>query len=175
MSDDLKTMIDEACSEITRRAYGHFYAHVARLEHPLAKFSIKTLRQPLSEFSMVPYAHRYLLCRGFENVQMIDKCAMLIHESVHDLQHQQMGSVRFFAKYATFQGRYELELEAFKAEFLWYWAIGWLMHPTRLYAFADHMVEKYRKNYVNLWWFNDGRKKAMKQELLKIVDYHPNV
>jgi len=108
-------------------------------------------------------------------MQLIDQCAMMIHESVHDRQHQEMGSLKFFAKYATFKGRYELELEAFKEEFKWYWVIGWLLDPIKLYRFADHMVSIYKRDYVNLWWFNSQRQRAMKAALLSVVDNTPDV
>lgn len=171
----IENMIELIIAEIERRGGGTFLTHLTYLKDIRSRYFIKPKSQPLSEFSMVLAPHRYYLAYYFPTIQLMDQCAMLIHESVHDKQHQKMGSVTFYAKYATFKGRYELELEAFKEEFRWYWINGWLMHPTKLYDFVDLMVSNYKKRYVTLWWFNKDRQLAMKNELLKIVDQNPHV
>jgi len=171
----IKNIIELVISEIERKAGGPFQHQLTYLKDIRSRYFIKPKAQPLSEFSMVLAPHRYYLAHYFPTMQLFDQCAMLIHESVHDKQHQKMGSVAFYAKYATFKGRYELELEAFKEEFRWYWVNGWLMHPTKLYNFVDYLVEKYKKNYVTLWWFTKKRQQEMKNELLSIVDQNPHV
>lgn len=168
-------LIEVIVSEIERRGGGTFLTHLTYLKDIRSRYFIKPKSQPLSEFSMVLAPHRYYLAHYFPTMQMMDQCAMLIHESVHDRQHQNMGSIAFYAKYATFSGRYELELEAHKEEFRWYWVNGWLLDPVKLYAFADLMVSNYKKRYVTLWWFNKDRQKKMRDSLLSIVDENPNV
>lgn len=172
---NLNNLIELVIAEIEKRNAGRFNAALSFLKSPLSRFFVKPKSQPLSEFSMVLKAHHYYLCHYFPTMELIHQAAMLIHESVHDKQHQEMGSLKFFAKYATFKGRYEIELEAFKEEFRWYWSIGWLMDPIKLYRFADFMVDKYKRNYVTLWWFNEERQRQMKSALLSIVDKNPNV
>lgn len=168
-SDELNVpgLIEVLISEIEIRGAGNFSDHVSFLKR--GSFKIKDESQPLSEFSMVLDKGSYYLCHNFAQMQLINQCAMLVHESVHDRQIRNMGRAKFFAKYATFSGRMEIELEAFKEEFRFYWVIGWLVDPRKLYGFADFMVSQFKKNYFTLFFFTKKKQERFRQALLSVV------
>ena len=165
-------------NEINQKGAG-FYLHLSFLRDVRFHVKPKWLGK-FSKFSTTLSSKRIWLANNFHTWSLPNQIANLLHESVHCRQYFNYGKIHFLTKYASKEGRLEFEVEANKANIIFWLEVGlrngmpFLLHSSPMYGesldhYLDLIIQGLANDYLLGDWFYSLKQRDVKDQFLRFV------